>query len=222
MAVVGAVSAAALLFVAGCGGDEGETEPTSQQEPKAQQNEDSTEDETSGEASGESEGETDDSGGAGESTGGDAPSEATEPGTALKVGEQAVLPVTKDGKDVLIGFTVTAIEKGDQKALRQQFGEQAEGITPYYVKYEVENIDGSDLSFVSSPNIGGTGAGGESTGAVVSGDLPDCESASAPADFAAAGDTYSGCSLEGSGGVEIVEANYEEGDYYDNPVVWKP
>ncbi|WP_049565887.1 hypothetical protein [Nonomuraea sp. SBT364] len=143
---------------------------------------------------------------------------ATPPGTELRLGERAVLPF----RDGVIGVTVTAVDAGDRAAFRRQYGERAAGIVPYYIRYEVENVDGSDLSYSSGPSLGLVTAHGGPTGAVVSGSMPDCERANAPKGFTRAGATFSSCHLSGAAGrVEITGAEFDMNAYRDAPVSWR-
>ncbi|MEU6647425.1 hypothetical protein ABZ863_33560 [Saccharomonospora sp. NPDC046836] len=118
---------------------------------------------------------------------------------------------------------MTAIEPGDKAALDQEFGARAEGINPYYIRYTVENVDGTDFSFTSAPSLRATTAERRSTGVVVSGDLGDCEGESAPAEFNTPGATYDTCRLQGGQeGADVAGAMYDEDDYDESPIVWTP
>lgn len=156
-------------------------------------------------------------------TGSQPPSgDVTPPGAELEVGDRAVVPF-KYGKDKTgtIALVVTAIEKGDNADLAA-FGEKAKGITPYYIRISVENVGGTDLSF-SSLSMRLVGADGRSTGVIISGDTPKCESETAKKDFTVAGATYETCVLQGTReGAGISGATYDKGDGYDkSPIIWK-
>lgn len=146
---------------------------------------------------------------------------ATPGGTKLKFGERAVIPSDDDGT---IGITVTAIEPGDQAAFEEKFGENAKGTVPFYVKYTVTNVGGTDLSDTTLAALyGSTVAGETTTGVALIGDLPACESVRSPEDFTAAGATYESCELVATpAGESLVEVGYEEDDYDENPIVWTP
>lgn len=155
--------------------------------------------------------------------GSDAPTDAkvTEPGTELKLGDRAVVPFKSGDKTGTIAITVTAIEKGDTAAFRSKFGERAKGIVPYYIRYTVENVDGSDLSYSTVPALGAVVAGGRSTGTVVVGDLTGCERGKSGKDFTKAGAKYETCRLQAAReGVEVAGAEYDEDDYDDKPILW--
>ena len=144
--------------------------------------------------------------------------ELTKPGTRLRVGERAILP----SRDATIGVTVTAIKKGDRRAFVNRFGARAKGIVPYFIRYSVENVDGSDLSFRSAPYVTPITATGGSTGAVVSGSMDGCERQSAPRNFTKVGATFTTCRLTGArAGVKITGVKFTDDDYRDDPVVWK-
>ena len=146
----------------------------------------------------------------------------TAPGTELKIGQRAVVPFTY-GTDTsgTIAITVTAIEQGDPADLAK-FGDKAKGITPFYLRATIENVDGSDLAY-TSVSLRGTGPGGRSTGVIISGETDRCESGSAGKDFSKAGAKYDTCVLTAaSTGSSVTEAAYNKADAYeDSPVVWK-
>lgn len=154
---------------------------------------------------------------------GDAPVEGdvTAPGTELKVGDRAVLPFeyTSEKKGT-IAVTVTAIEEGTEADMAA-FGEKAKGMTPYFIKMKVENVDGADLSY-SSLKLDGVLEGGTGTGVVLIGDIPGkCDNESAPTEFKTKGASYETCSLTATDGKPVTAAAYNEGDEYsDGPVVW--
>ncbi|TDC98437.1 hypothetical protein [Actinomadura sp. 7K507] len=149
--------------------------------------------------------------------------QTTPPGTKLRLGQRAVVPFEYAGRTGTIGITVTAIQRGDQAAFQQRFGSRAAGMAPYYIRYTVENVGGTDLSRSSAPLLGGVGPDGGSTGAVVIGSLPGCERGRPDESFAAAGAKYQTCRLQAarSGGA-VAGAEYEEreGGYRDNPIMW--
>ncbi|MEU6714317.1 hypothetical protein ABZ897_22860 [Nonomuraea sp. NPDC046802] len=142
----------------------------------------------------------------------------TAPGTQLKIGERAVVPSRKGP----IGITVTAVKAGDPAELQRQYGERAKGITPWFIRFRVENVDGADHSFSSSPLLSPVTADGRGTGAVLTGSLGDCKRESAPKDFAQAGAKFMSCRLTGARpDVEIVGAKFDNDDYREDPVVWR-
>jgi hypothetical protein len=147
---------------------------------------------------------------------------ATPGGTKLKFGEQAVVPYNVD--EGTVGITVTAIQPGDQAAFEQQFGENAKGTVPFYVKYTVTNVGGTDLSDTTLAALYGSTVPGETTtGVALIGEMPGCESIRSPEDFTAAGATYESCELVAApAGESLAEVGYEEDDYEENPIVWTP
>jgi hypothetical protein len=147
----------------------------------------------------------------------------TPPGTTLKVGERAVVQYLYGGKTGKIAVTVTAIEKGDQAAFLSKFGARAQGLEPYSIRYTVENVDGSDLSYSSPPSLSAVGQGGRLTGVVIIGDLGDCKSGTASSGFKTAGDKIQTCRLQAArAGSEVTGAQYREseGGYSNNPITW--
>ncbi|URN09743.1 hypothetical protein LUW74_44620 [Actinomadura madurae] len=151
-------------------------------------------------------------------------SQATQPGSRLKFGQRAVVPFDYGSKKGAIGITVTAIERGDQSAFLRRFGSRAKGLTPYYIRYRIENVGGTDLSFSTAPSLTALDRDGRGTGVVLVGELPDCERGEAGAEFTKAGATFQGCRLQaGRGGTQVTSAEYSdtEGGYSDRPIVWE-
>jgi hypothetical protein len=148
--------------------------------------------------------------------------EATAPGSKLKIGERAVVPYKLGAKTGTIGITVTAIEQGDKAAFAQRFGARAQGMDPYYIRYRVENVGGTDLSHSSAPTLSALGPGGGSTGAIVVGSMPGCERGRADSSFTTAGASYQGCRLQAARtGVQVSGVEYDdEGGYQDSPITW--
>lgn len=148
--------------------------------------------------------------------------DVTKPGTELKLGERAVVPfkygTTKSGT---IAITVTAIEKGANADLAK-YGDKAKGITPYYLRATVENVDGADLAY-SSVSLRALGADGRSTGVIITGSTDQCKSGTAGKDFTTAGAKFETCTLQGAReGSEVGAATFDKGDGYDkSPLVWK-
>jgi hypothetical protein len=147
------------------------------------------------------------------------PAKTTPPGTKLKLGARAVV----SSSDGTIAITVTAIEAGDKAAFDQKYGDKAKEITPYYIRFTVENVDGSDMSFTSSPSLHGDTADGTGTGVIVTGEVGDCTDDGAPKDFKTAGASYQACKLAGGTAVDkVTAATYDATDSYDgNPIVWQ-
>ena len=151
--------------------------------------------------------------------------EVTPPGTKLKLGQRAVIPIKRASVTGTVGITVTAIEPGNQAAFQQQFGSKAQGLDPYYIRYTVTNVGGTDLSRISTPLLGAVGPNGGSTGATVifTGELPGCARGRPDDSFATAGASFQHCRLQvARQGVPVTGAEYDdsEGGYRDNPIVW--
>ncbi|WP_277669521.1 hypothetical protein [Saccharomonospora viridis] len=151
---------------------------------------------------------------------GAASQEITPPGTELKIGETATVPHTFGGSEGTIAITVTGIEKGEEADLAD-FGEDAKGLVPYFIRFKVENVDGSDLSF-SLVTLSAVASDGRHTGVLVTGDVEGkCENTSAGDDFKTVGASYESCSLQASRpGLEVTGAAYDRDEYADDPVVW--
>lgn len=192
----------ATLLLSACGGESGQAAPAASAPTSAS---------ASTEASPESE------------TSAAAPvGDVTKPGTELKLGERAVVPfkygTTKSGT---IAITVTAIERGDNADLAK-YGDKAKGITPYYLRATVENVDGSDLAY-ASVSLRALGSDGRSTGVIITGGTDRCESGTAGKDFTTPGAKFETCTLQGAReGATVGAATFDKGDGYDkSPVVWK-
>ncbi|MFJ9778945.1 hypothetical protein ACIRSS_05140 [Amycolatopsis sp. NPDC101161] len=148
--------------------------------------------------------------------------DVTKPGTELKLGERAVVPFKYGtAKSGMIAITVTAIEKGDNADLAK-YGDKAKGITPYYLRATVENVDGADLAY-SSVSLRALGSDGRSTGVIITGSTDRCKSGTAGKDFTSAGAKFETCTLQGAReGAAVEAATFDKGDGYDkSPVVWK-
>ncbi|MGP3929321.1 hypothetical protein [Nonomuraea sp. KM88] len=216
-ALAGVLSMAAALTVAGCGALQPSAENRAQaqapaREPAApaetEESEPAPQEATEQESTEQETGRT-----SAETT-----TETTAAGTRLKLGERAVVPFRKG----TIGVTVTAVEKGDPADLVRERGQQAKGITPYYIRFTVENVDGTDHSYSSGPSLSLVTADGSGTGAIVTGGMPGCERESAPRDFSTAGATFTSCRLGGARtGIAITGAKFDDDDYRDKPVVWR-
>lgn len=144
----------------------------------------------------------------------------TPPGTELAFGEQAVLPFEYGDSKGTIGLTVKAVETGTEADLAD-FGDDAKGLTPYFIQLSVANLGGTDLAN-TSVGVDGVLAGGGATGVVLIGDSPKCENASAPADFTEIGTTYETCVLSGSQGPAVTGVEFNQGEgYSDKPIIWR-
>ncbi|PRY41767.1 hypothetical protein [Umezawaea tangerina] len=148
--------------------------------------------------------------------------DVTKPGSTLKVGDRAVVPF-KYGTDKqgTIAIVVTAIEQGTTADLAK-FGDKANGLTPFFIRATVENVDGSDLAY-SSVSLRGIGADGKSTGVIISGDVDKCKSETAKKDFTTAGAKFETCVLQAAReGATVAGATFDKGDdYLKSPITWK-
>ncbi|RSN27394.1 hypothetical protein DL990_29845 [Amycolatopsis sp. WAC 01416] len=148
--------------------------------------------------------------------------DATAPGSELKVGERAVVPF-KYGNDKsgTIAITVKAIELGPKEDLAA-YGDKAKGMTPVYIRMTVENVGGTDLTY-STVRLRAVGPNNKSTGVIITGETPKCQSESAKKDFKTVGATYDTCELQAvRDGGEVGGATFGDGDgYKDDPIIWK-
>ncbi|WP_328453898.1 hypothetical protein [Amycolatopsis sp. NBC_00438] len=200
--LLAAAGSAAALLLSACGGESGQAAPAvpSAAPSSAEPAEPSAADSSAASPAGD----------------------ATKPGTELKVGDRAVVPfkygTTKSGT---IAITVTAIDKGANADLAK-YGDKAKGITPYYLRASVENVDGADLSY-ASVSLRALGADGRSTGVIITGSTDQCKSGTAPKEFDAPGAKFETCTLQGAReGSEVTAATFDKGDGYDkSPIVWK-
>ncbi|MFC3448413.1 hypothetical protein [Amycolatopsis speibonae] len=148
--------------------------------------------------------------------------DATAPGSELKVGDRAVVPF-KYGNDKsgTIAITVKAIELGAKEDLAA-YGDKAKGMTPVYIRMSVENVGGTDLTY-SSIRLRAVGPDGKSTGVIITGETPKCQSETAKKDFKTVGATFETCGLQAiKDGDEVGGATFSDGDAYkDKPVIWK-
>jgi hypothetical protein len=147
--------------------------------------------------------------------------DATAPGTKLKVGARAVVPYASGEKKGTIAVTLTAIEPGAKEDLAK-FGDKAKNVTPFYLRVQIENLSGTDLSY-TSVSLRGLGADGKGTGVIITGETAKCESGSAPKAFSTAGAKYETCVLSAApDGSKVTAAAYNRGDGYEkSPVVWE-
>lgn len=150
--------------------------------------------------------------------------EITPAGTTLKIGETAVVRYRFAGDvDNTVGLTVTAIEEGDQAAFTAKFGPKSKGYQPFYLRVTVENLSGTEMPGVSGPRLRALGPDGRNTGAVLVGDLDECQAEVAPRDFTATGATFQTCVLQASReGQPVTGAQYDDDDagYADDPISW--
>lgn len=165
----------------------------------------------------------------------------TPPGTQLKVGEEATLAwvpfseesATEPEKGIEVGVTVEAIEKGsiDDFANIELEPEEEES-TPYYVKFRIEALSGTEPPPDEEPYIAFDAIddrGQEQSNVTFIGDFETCENTDMPRPFTK-GESFEACLaylVPGGGTIEKVEWGTGPTDgsdltpYYDEPVVWE-
>lgn len=146
------------------------------------------------------------------------PDNITEPGTELKVGEPAVV----QWQDGYVSITMTAVEPGDTEAFRQAYGADAEGLQPYYLRFTLENVGGTDLTIKNPPKVDAILADGSTTGTFLTGSIDECKTMLTPDSFNTVGAKFDTCELDAAGAEDqIVGAQYSGGDYDEKPILWK-
>lgn len=163
--------------------------------------------------------------------------ELTPQGTALAMGDKAVVPFRAGGDQGLVGVTITKIDKGapaDLVAL--ELGAQADGYTPYYIRTTVTNESGGDWGGTSLVSLQGLLADGAESGGVFSvpASFEPCGKGSAGDDFVTVGASYETCSVAlAPESAEVTGVAYEvdayddaapegaEADYATAPITWK-
>jgi len=149
----------------------------------------------------------------------------TVPGSALALGEKAVVNFKTGTNEGILGITVTAIEKGVHEDLAPlQLGEKANGQVPYYIRATVSNEGGDDMSFTPAPGLSGLLPDGTGAGRVsIIGDFEKCPNTSAPKDFNSKGTSYETCELAvAPEATSVASAAFDEGDQYQGAALtWK-
>lgn len=205
-----AVVAAMVAGLSACGGEDGTSSAQSSEPPASTSS--AADSPSPADASGTAESDPAESGGSGG---------LTPPGTELTVGETATVSFKSGDTTATLAITVTEIERGE-KADLAEYGDQAEGMVPYFIRYTVENLDGADLSY-ANVMLGAVTGEGRHTGVIITGDAGGkCETVYPDEDFAEVGATYETCRLQAAReDVEVVGAEYASGDgYVSDPVVW--
>lgn len=215
-----AAAAAALLFLTACGGDEEEADvaPTTEEEDDVDEADETTT--TAGEQT-----TTTEAADAGAATGGDA--ELTPAGTALAVGDQAVVPFEDADEPGVVGITLNALDQGTIEDLADfEIEEDISTFTPFYARLTIENLGDTDLPFVNptSALVLDDGAQ-ESRALILFAGFDTCQSESAPSDFGP-GATLETCVayLSSTGAVEALAYTdiNDQVDYFESPITWTP
>jgi hypothetical protein len=218
--ILPAAAVAGALVLSACGGEEEPAAPattttTTSEEKATTPGEDATPSESASEGA----------------------AELTPQGTALALGEKAVVPFHSSGEKGLIGVTITKIDKGAAADLAPlQLGAKADGYVPYYIRITVTNESGTDFAGSSLVSLQGLLADGNDAGGVYSvpSSFTPCPKGSAGDDFVAAGTSYETCSLAlAPEPAEVTGVAYEidtyadsapagaKADYAAEPITWK-
>uniref|UniRef100_A0AAU2JUR4 DUF4352 domain-containing protein n=1 Tax=Streptomyces sp. NBC_00049 TaxID=2903617 RepID=A0AAU2JUR4_9ACTN len=164
--------------------------------------------------------------------GSEAPARA--PGTAtsgqtFKIGEAAQIPYDYgDYKGSRLALTVTSIDQGTPADLEGlQLGDKANGKVPYYIRYTVENIGTTDMSYAAVGHVKGLlGDGTEAQSLAVIGRFEKCKDESMPKGFTK-GRKQTSCAiaLAPSAQTKVAGAEYRGNPYNvasnSKGLVWK-
>jgi hypothetical protein len=117
-------------------------------------------------------------------------------GTELAIGQGASFPFDYGDSSGEIEMTVTEIEEGSAADLDVlDLGDEAAGMTPYYIRTTITNVGDTELSFVSPNSLKGVlPDGGHATDVSIIGDFAPCPNESSPSDFTN-GDSYEACDV---------------------------
>lgn len=175
------------LALTGCGSGDDTAAIEPQDSPSASPTEESTSASPSESPSESASESTSDSAAAGD---------LTPDGTTLKVGEQAEVEYSLSERKGVIGVTLTKIRKGTPADLKPlKLGAQADGLTPFYADFEVENLSGTDFKFSSLGLTQGALQDDSSAQRLsVIGDFEPCPNGNAGEAFDKEGATYKTCS----------------------------
>ncbi len=225
-----ACACATTLGLASCGSDDDTTtvEPAANEEASSENAEPAPT--TAEDTAVETEEATESEDSAAETEGEDSPpGEATAPGTELKFGDPATVEFTYADEPGLINVTVTSIEKGEEADLEPlDLGDQASGLTPYYINIEIEGADASSEALTYASVDGAfdgllaDGSGAQSLSII--GDFEPCDSTDL-GEFGE-GTTVTTCvPYLASGDAAVESATYRAYDSpYDSldgePIVW--
>lgn len=159
--------------------------------------------------------------------------DVTAPGTELKIGEKAVLPLTygTDGT-ATVEVTVTGIKQGTSADLEAAKVKKAADYTPFYIQLDMKILSTGPEGFGGyTPGSDFDGLTGETKAGslIVIGDFAPCDNDNGFEYDAKAGDTAKGCvpalATKGSvvDGVQFAggadDAGYDQFD--GKPVVWR-
>ncbi len=155
----------------------------------------------------------------------------TAPGTQLRYGQPAVLPISYAGSDGVFTFSELTVTKGstaDWTTLGVDASE-VEGQVPWFLNLTVKQESGGDFTYLSVENdLWGYGAddAGIAPTTIFNTANSVCASTGPDGEFAV-GDTYHACAVLAVDKAQSIQRIQFEGDYdfespyFDKPVVWK-
>jgi len=154
------------------------------------------------------------------------------PGLRVRFGQEVLMDGSYARISGTVGFTVTGITKGVAGDLASlNLGQQAVGMTPYYIQVKVTNESAADFAYSSLDGgiVGLLPDGTKGTQVTFIRDFPRCNTGTAPRAFTR-GKSYTSCHVYlANDAVRLTGAGWNgigfsddasKLDYYRNPVVW--
>lgn len=158
----------------------------------------------------------------------------TQQGTKLHLGQKADVPFKSENISGTIGVTVTGIDKGDPADLAPlKLGDQANGLTPYYVRITVTDDSGSNFADTMVTSVHGVlPDGSDAQDVALFTSFDKCDNANAGEQFTTVGASYQTCELVlAPSATPVTSASYDESqytalapntDYGTAPITWQP
>lgn len=158
----------------------------------------------------------------------------TKQGAKLHLGQKADVPFKSENVSGTIGVTVTGIDKGDPADIASlNLGDQANGLTPYYVRITVTDDSGSNFADTMVTSVHGVlPDGSDAQDVALFSTFDKCDNANAGENFTTAGASYQTCELVlAPGSTPVTSASYDESeytalapdtDYGTAPITWQP
>ena len=147
----------------------------------------------------------------------------TRPGTRLRFGQRAVVPIRErplygSYRDGVVGIVVGSIRRTAGRNVTGNFDAKSRsvlaGATAYYAPITITNLSGNDLSIFTNPSFDGRRrGGGEPDVALIGGSLPGCTSDPSPSTFDRRGAVWRTCVIAVSRSSRIREVHYRNAPY---------